>query len=98
MAKCLTALVKKGRKDYVALCLELDVASSGITIREAIENLTDAVREFLEYVHEAGLEQEMLARPVSLEAMRDFLDIDQPERRHRAVNLKGYVMEVSTVG
>jgi hypothetical protein len=28
----LTALVKKGYKDYVALCLELDVASSGRTV------------------------------------------------------------------
>jgi len=56
----LTALVKKGYKDYVALCLELDVASSGRTVKEAIENLTDAVREFLEYVHEEGIEREML--------------------------------------
>jgi len=98
MAMRLTALVKKGRKDYVALCLELDVASSGSTIREAIENLKDAVREFLEYVHEEGLEQEMLVRPVSMEALREFLEIDQLELRHRAVNLKGYVMEVGAIG
>lgn len=98
MAMRLTALVKKGRKDYVALCLELDVASSGSTIREAIENLTDAVKEFLEYVREEGLEQEMVPRPVSIEALRDFLDIDQPGRRYRAVELKGYVMGVAAVG
>lgn len=98
MAMRLTALAKKGRKDYVALCLELDVASSGGTIREAMENLMDAVREFLEYVHEEGLEQEMMPRPVSLEALRDFLDVDRPGRRYRAVELKGYVMEVAAVG
>lgn len=98
MAMRLTALVKKGRKDYVALCLELDVASSGSTVAEAIENLVDAVREFLEYAHEEGVEQEMLSRPVSVESLRDFLSIEERGRRHRAVDLKGYVMEVASVG
>lgn len=98
MTRRLTAFVKKGHKEYVALCLELDVASSGSTIREAIENLEDAVREFLEYVHEEGLEQEVLPRPVSIEAVRDFLDLDQPERRYSVVNLKGCAMEVASVG
>ena len=73
MGMSLIAFVKKGRKEYVALCLELDVVSSGRTIHEAVENLTDAVREFLEYVHEEGLAHEVLPRPVDVTALREFL-------------------------
>ena len=35
----LTAVVKKGEKQYVALCPDLDVVSQGYTVKEAIENL-----------------------------------------------------------
>lgn len=94
----LTAFVKKGHRDYVALCLEYDIVSSGRTADEAFENLTDAVGEFLDYVHLEGLEHELLPRPVSVEALREFLDVDQVAGVHRVVDLKGYAMEVAAVG
>jgi hypothetical protein len=67
-------------------------------VKEAIDNLTDAVREFLEYVHEEGIEREMLPRPVSVETVRDFLNVERARRSPRAIDLKGYVMEVATIG
>ena len=38
-----TAIVKKGEKQYVALCPELDVVSQGKTIEEAVRNLKEAI-------------------------------------------------------
>jgi predicted RNase H-like HicB family nuclease len=40
--------VEKEGDGYVALCPELDVASQGSTIREATDNLKEAVELFLE--------------------------------------------------
>jgi len=37
-----TAIIKKGEKQFVALCPELDVVSQGYTIEEAIKNLKEA--------------------------------------------------------
>ena len=39
----LTAIIKKGERQYVALCPEVDVVSQGKTIEEAVSNLKEAV-------------------------------------------------------
>jgi predicted RNase H-like HicB family nuclease len=43
-----TAILEKEGDLYVALCPELDVASQGATVEEAIANLKEAVELFLE--------------------------------------------------
>ena len=43
----LTAIIKKGEKQYVALCPEIDVVSQGHTIEEALKNLKEAVDLYL---------------------------------------------------
>ena len=43
-----TAIIKKGEKQFVALCPELDVASQGYTIEEAIKNLKEACELYIE--------------------------------------------------
>jgi predicted RNase H-like HicB family nuclease len=48
----LTAIIKKGDKQYVALCPELDVVSQGYTVEEALKNLKEAVAL---YIEEMGL-------------------------------------------
>lgn len=48
----LTAIIKKGEKQFVALCSEVDVVSQGYTIDEALNNLREAVDL---YVEEVGL-------------------------------------------
>lgn len=53
-----TAVIKKGEKQYVALCQEVDVVSQGRTVEEAIGNLKEAVEL---YVEEMGMPEE--ARP-----------------------------------
>ncbi|MBI2665921.1 type II toxin-antitoxin system HicB family antitoxin [Candidatus Woesearchaeota archaeon] len=44
----LTAILKRGEKQYVALCPEIDVVSQGYTIEEALKNLKEAVELYLE--------------------------------------------------
>ena len=49
-----TAIIKKGEKQFVALCPELDVASQGYTIEESLKNLKEAVEL---YIEEMGVPQ-----------------------------------------
>ena len=44
----LTAVIKKGEKQYISLCPELDVASQGYTIEEAVKNLIEASELYIE--------------------------------------------------
>ncbi len=48
MMKTLSAVIHKEGDWYVSLCPELDVASQGKTIEEAISNLKEAVSLYLE--------------------------------------------------
>ena len=43
-----TAIVEREGDGYVALCPELDVASQGQTVEEAVANLKEATELFLE--------------------------------------------------
>jgi predicted RNase H-like HicB family nuclease len=51
-----TAIIKKGEKQFVALCPELDVVSQGYTVEDSIKNLKEAVEL---YVDEMGLPEEL---------------------------------------
>lgn len=44
----LTAVIKKGDKQFVALCPELDIVSQGYSIEEASGNLKEASDLFIE--------------------------------------------------
>jgi len=71
MSKRYTGIIKKDGKFYVALCLELNVASQGENIEEAKQMFEEACEEYLAYMHDEGLEDEI--RPVPLELLREFL-------------------------
>lgn len=55
--KSFTAVIRKGEKQYVALCPELDVVSQGYTVEESIKNLKEAVEL---YIEEMGLPEEVM--------------------------------------
>ncbi len=44
----LTAVLERENDGFVSLCPELDVASQGDTVEEALKNLKEAVELFLE--------------------------------------------------
>ena len=48
LTKKLSAIVHKEGKWYVSLCPELDIASQGKTIEQAITNLQEAVELYLD--------------------------------------------------
>ena len=48
-----------GQPVYVALCLELDMASQGATVEEAVENVTDAVMSFFEVASPSEIERRL---------------------------------------
>ncbi len=52
----LSAIIRKGEKQYVALCPELDVVSQGYTVEEALLNLKEAVEL---YIEEMGLPKDV---------------------------------------
>ncbi len=51
-----TAIIKKGEKQFVALCPEVDIASQGHTVEEAISNLKEAVEL---YIEEMGMPEDI---------------------------------------
>jgi len=56
----LTALVWKEGNQYVSKCPELEVASCGDTLEEALENLKEAVELYIENVKELGILEDEL--------------------------------------
>ncbi|GAB6266136.1 MAG TPA: type II toxin-antitoxin system HicB family antitoxin [Methanothrix sp.] len=72
----LTGIIKKSGNHYVALCLEINVSSQGESIEEARKMLQEACNEYISYMKDEGLLNEI--EPVSLETLREFL-IDDVE-------------------
>ena len=70
-----TGIIKKTGDFYLGLCLELNVASQGDNIEEATRMLQEACQEYLSFVREEGIEDEI--KPVSLELLREFLIGDE---------------------
>ena len=56
MVRTLTAAVHQEDDWYVARCLELDVASQGESVGEALENLREAVELYLDEVSQPIIE------------------------------------------
>lgn len=54
-----TALLRKEGDGYVAICPELDVASQGPTVEQAIANLKEAVELFLECADPEEIKQRL---------------------------------------
>ena len=51
---------KPDEEGYIALCPELDVASQGDTIEEALSNIKEAVTEFLDTLADFGEDEDYL--------------------------------------
>jgi predicted RNase H-like HicB family nuclease len=53
LEKTYTAIIRKSRLEYVAICLEINVSARGADIPEVEQNLKNAINEYLEYIIEA---------------------------------------------
>lgn len=67
----LTGIIKKDGDYYVALCLELNISSQGENIEESKRMLQEACEEYLSYMEEKSMGDEI--RPVPVEILREFL-------------------------
>ena len=59
MLKQLTAIIEREGDGYVSLCPELDIASQGDTIKEARENLREALELFFETASAEEIQQRL---------------------------------------
>jgi predicted RNase H-like HicB family nuclease len=84
----LTGIIKKAGNYYVALCLELNVSSQGESIEEAKRMLQEACEEYLAYIKEEKLEDEI--RAVPLEILREFLVEDVEYRAIKNSDFKSF--------
>lgn len=50
-----TAIIEREDDGYVSLCPELDIASQGLTIEEAKQNLVEAIELFLEVANSSEI-------------------------------------------
>ena len=67
-----TCFIKKEGNQYASLCVELDVASCGITKKEALNSLKGAIETYIEYmVSENRIDE--IYRPVPMDELRSFL-------------------------
>ena len=64
MSYSFSAIVEKEGKWFVALCPELDIASQGKTIDNALVNLKEAVTLFLETASPRELKKITSSRPL----------------------------------
>ena len=83
----LHGLIEKEKDRFVALCLELDVASEGNTIEEAESNLKEAVSGYLISVFENGLQDELFPRLAPREDWGKFFSAEM-KKRHYSVHPK----------
>lgn len=64
-----------GEDTYVALCLELDIASQGFSIEAAKANLREAVELFLETASPSELERRLPHRPEDAEVFTTQMSV-----------------------
>ena len=74
-----------GEDVYVALCLELDIASQGSSIETAKANLREAVELFLETASSSELERRLPARTEDAEVFTTQLEVAYRSKEHEAV-------------
>ncbi|MBI1803595.1 MAG: type II toxin-antitoxin system HicB family antitoxin [Ignavibacteriae bacterium] len=57
--KHFTAIIEREDDSYVALCPELDIASQGVTVEEARQNLKEALELFFDTASEQEIRERL---------------------------------------
>ena len=73
--KTYTAIIRKSRLEYVAICLEINVSARGGDIPEVEKNLKNAINKYVEYQKECP---ETEVAPISTEELIEFLRDTEP--------------------
>lgn len=83
-----TVIVRQAGLHYVALCLELNVASQGDSPTQVRQNIADAIREYLAYMEEIDATDEI--QPVPFDLLREFLLEGLPD--NQLLNLEVFAL------
>jgi len=76
MGKKYTAIVRKSRLEYVAICMELNVSARGDNLADVEKNLRTAIELYLEDLKE---HPETIVSPISTEDFIEFIRDTEPE-------------------
>lgn len=69
MEKKYTAIIRKSKMEYVAICLELNLSARGEDIADVEKNLRTAIELYQEDIKE---HQETVVSPISMEELIKF--------------------------
>jgi predicted RNase H-like HicB family nuclease len=76
MEKKYTAIVRKSKLEYVAVCLELNVSARGNDLADVEKNLRTAIETYLEDIKN---HPETVISPILTEDLVEFLRDTEPE-------------------
>ncbi len=65
-------IIEKSEDQYTAICIELDIATEGGTLKEARDNLKEAVEGYLESVIKDNEEDDFIPRPVPDKVIEEY--------------------------
>lgn len=77
MGQKYTAIIRKSKLEYVAICLELNVSSRGDDLSDVERNLRTAIELCLEDLREYP---ETVRSPISTDEFIEFLKDTEPDR------------------
>ncbi len=81
MTKKYTAIVRKSKLEYVAVCLELNVAARGVDLADVENNLRSAIEL---YLHDFDEYPDTVVSPIPIEDLIEFLQDTEPEWHRQA--------------
>jgi predicted RNase H-like HicB family nuclease len=76
MERKYTAIVRKSKLEYVAVCLELNVSASGEDLADVEKNLKSAIELYLADIKE---HPETIVSPIAIDEFIEFLRDTEPE-------------------
>ncbi len=76
MEKKYTAIVRKSKLEYVAICLELNVSARGTDLADVEKNLRTAIELYLEDIKE---NPETVVAPLSSDEFIEFIRDTEPD-------------------
>lgn len=76
MYKKYTAIVRKSKLEYMAICMELNIAARGDDLANVEKNLRDAIEVYLQDVQNSP---DTVVAPISTEEFIEFLRDTEPE-------------------
>lgn len=81
-------LIEKEGNIYSSLCLELNVASQGKSISEAVKNIKEAVDLYIEDVVESGDEKDFIPRPAPPEEWIKYFEVESRSLKTKLLKSK----------